>query len=641
MVKAIFPVIIFISIFPLFLKAQDLPDKNDDQKEVHDENKNYIPPKIETWKLSGYGVFLNKMQLDTLQDEIQIYDPIYKNAITNSFTGNYAGAYLNNDFFSRNYNSDFLFLQTHDAFMLTPKNIVYYNTTTPYTFLDYSQSENRSVKNETRFNVLHSQNINPKLNVTFRFDQARSDGQYDQQSNKNNSISLYTSYLSDKVNFHGGFISNKVENGENGGMKDDNQFFDSFMLFNLVDTRSLYKSGYFYASTEYKHGKYSDSTNVDKFGNLIYNPRLGISHYFEYSYNLRKFAEDKVNRDFFPHIYIDSISTNDSVRFVKLTNIFQIEQFEAANKKASFGKRAYIGFDLVNTLLPGDTANFFKKDNYSDFYIGGGIFRTLGKFWNWNFDGRLYFTGYHAGQTELSGVISKPLVFFRDSTFMMEIRGKLENRVADYFQDKYFSNHFFWDNSFNNQQSMVAGIRFVSIERKFELGANYDLINNFIYNDTLGIPVQTKKELLILSAFLNKKIEIGKFTVNTKLLAQKPSSKDLIHLPEFSAYLGMYYKLIISKVMFAQIGADTRYNTKYYADAFSPATGFFYLQNEKMLGNYPYVDVYASLKLKRTRAYFKLINVGSKFLDDGCFTSLHYPMNKMTFRLGVDWKFFD
>jgi hypothetical protein len=93
--------------------------------------------------------------------------------------------------------------------------------------------------------------------------------------------------------------------------------------------------------------------------------------------------------------------------------------------------------------------------------------------------------------------------------------------------------------------------------------------------------------------------------------------------------------------MFSQIGVDTRYNTKYYADAFSPATSLFYLQTEKKIGDYPYIDVYASLKLKRTRAYFKLINVGSKIFKDEFFTALHYPMNKMTFRLGVDWKFFD
>jgi hypothetical protein len=188
---------------------------------------------------------------------------------------------------------------------------------------------------------------------------------------------------------------------------------------------------------------------------------------------------------------------------------------------------------------------------------------------------------------------------------------------------------------------MTAGIVFKSPKRNLEMGASYALINNFIYNDTLGLPAQTNKELLILAAFLNKKIVLGNFNIDTKFLAQKASSSDLIHLPDFSAYLGMYYKFVLAKVMFTQIGVDTRYNTKYYVDAYSPATGFFYLQNEKKLGNYPYIDVYASLKLKRTRLFFKLMNVGTSFMKEDIFTALHYPMNKMTFRLGLDWKFYD
>lgn len=641
MVKPTFLLIFSILILPFKSISQELPVGPNGQKEISKEIKSTILSKISIWKLSGNGAFINRMELDTLQDEIQIYDPIYKNTISNTYTGNYGGAYLNNDFFSRKYNSDFLFLQTHDAYLLTPRNMVYYNTTTPYTLLDYSQSENKSVKNETRFNVLHTQNINPKFNVTLKLDQDRSDGQYNDQANKNNYISLFTSYLSDKLNFHGGFISNRISNAENGGMKDDSQIFDEIILFNLVDTHSEYKSGYFFASTEYKHGKYSDSTVVNADGSLIYNPRLGLAHYFEYSYNLRQFTETNVNTEFFPNIYIDSTSTNDSVRFNKLTNIFQIQQFEAVNKMASFGKRAYIGFDLVNTLYPGDSLGINRKDNYSDIYAGGGIFRTVGKFWNWNFEGRIYLTGFHAGQTELSGIITKPLVFLKDSASVMEISGKLENRVADFFQQKYNSNHYSWFNDFGNEQRMTAGIRFYSPKRKFELGANYALINNFIYNNTLGIPSQTKKGLLVLSAYLNKKFVLRNFTFNTKLLAQKPSSSEFIHIPEFSAYVGLYYKLIVSKVLYTQIGIDTRYYTKYYADRFSPATGFFYLQTEKEIGNYPYVDVYASLKLKRTRLFFKFINVGTRVLKDEFFTALHYPMNKMTFRLGVDWKFYD
>lgn len=630
-----------ICLLPITLVAQEIPAESDENAEKSQERKTEIVPKLKGWSLTGNGGDIQFVELDTLQDRVHIFHPIEKKSIINTYTGNYGGAYEDNNFFSRNYSTDFLFLQTHDAYLLTPQNVVYYNTTTPYTLLDYSQSENKSTKNETRFNVLHTQNINPKWNFTLRFDQARSMGQYNEQYNKNNFVTAYTSYISDKTNVHAGFIANRIMNEENGGMKNESRIFDKVLLFNLIDTESKYRSDYFYVSTEYRLGKYADSTEVAEGEPIVFIPRYGFNHYIEYSNNSRNFTESNVNLEFFPPPLLDTLGTDDSVRFGKLTNIFQISQIESAGKLASFGKKAYIGFDVVNIFLSPYYHQINSSQKYTDIYVGGSLSRMTGKFWNMKFDGRFYLTGYHSGQTELSGIISKPLVLLKDSAVTMEIHGKLENRVPDYFQYRFISNHYTWYNKFNHEQRMTAGINFRSPKRNLEMGANYALINNFIYYDTLGLPAQTKKELLILSAFLNKKIVLGNFNVDTKFLVQKASSPDLVRLPEFSAYVGIYYKIVLAKVMFTQIGVDTRYNTKYYADAHSPATGFFYLQNERKIGNYPYIDAYASLKLKRTRVYFKLINVGSKFLKDEFFTALHHPMNKMTFRLGVDWKFYD
>ena len=122
---------------------------------------------------------------------------------------------------------------------------------------------------------------------------------------------------------------------------------------------------------------------------------------------------------------------------------------------------------------------------------------------------------------------------------------------------------------------------------------------------------------------------------------QKPSNEELIHLPDLSAFVSAYYKFVVSKVLFSQIGIDTRYNTEYYADAYAPSTGLFHLQSEKKYGNYPYIDVYASIRLKRTRLFFKMMNIGSEFIHEVYITTPTYPMNRSTFRLGVSWAFYD
>ncbi|MDD4424372.1 MAG: hypothetical protein PHS40_00440, partial [Mariniphaga sp.] len=223
----------------------------------------------------------------------------------------------------------------------------------------------------------------------------------------------------------------------------------------------------------------------------------------------------------------------------------------------------------------------------------------------------------------------------------LTISGKIENRVPDYFQQEYYSKRIRWQNDLKMEQRMTVGgvLKFPS--RKFELSANYAIINNFIYNDTLAVPAQYSGQLLVFSAYADKDFQWRSFHLRTRLLWQKASNENVLHLPDFSTYLSGYYKFVISKVMFTQLGLDVRYNSRYYADAYFPATGMFYLQNTEKIGNFPYMDAYASLRLKRTRVFFKLINFGTEFVKREYFTTPGYPMNRMTFRLGVAWAFYD
>ncbi len=660
--KTFFILFFVILVIPTLLKGQIQPPmgrSNVGQRPVNEtveQEKEKIDINIKIWNLKGDGTFLKEGRLDTLQKGYQIYNPIYKNSITSTYTGNYGGAYLDNNFFNRKYSTDFYFLRTHDAYLLTPERIDYYNTTTPYTLLDYSQSERQNSQNETRFNVVHSQNVNESLNFTFRYDQAKSEGQYNYQSHKNHFVTLYSSYTSDKLNIHGGFITNRVRNQENGGMVDDSELLtqddETRIIFNLIDAKTEYKNSFIFATAEYKLGKYIakeqetiPEEELESGDNIVeqeFKPLVGLIYSLEIQNNLKTFDEENTNLEYFPNTFLDSVSTFDSVRFNKITNIFQIKQYENADRKTSFGKRAYLGVDFVKTARPWVGDSIFSIDTYNNIFVGGGIFRETGKFWKWNVEGKLYTVGYKSGQTEIDGVISKPVNILKDSTASIEISGSLLNLVPDYFQDKYTSNHQRWINEdFKNEQRMMAEFKFRMPKYNLEAGVNYALINNYIYNNEFGIPSQTGEELLILAAYLNKEFTLKNFSISSKLLAQQTSSDKYIRLPDFSALVSVWYKFIWSKVLYTRLGVDMRYNTAYYADAYDPSTGLFYIQNEKEIGNYPYIDAYASLKLKRTRVFFKFINIGSGLLDKEYFTALHHPMNRRTFRLGVAWTFYD
>ncbi|HKI87845.1 MAG TPA: putative porin, partial [Draconibacterium sp.] len=561
---------LFITLFfPDITRSQIRPDTGNTgniETEGVETSKpeKVIAPKIKMWKLDGYGAFQDSVKLDTLQDYIHLYNPVFKNVITATYLGNYGTPYLNNDFFGRQSNMDFFFLRTREAYLLTPEAIEYFNTRTPYTRLEYSQSENKSQKNETRFNVLHSQNVNPYLNFTFRYDQARSQGQYQNQESKNNFVTLYSSYNKDHLKIHSGFITNSIQNGENGGLKKDSLIRSGkdseFLDVNLNASRSQFRNTYFFANGEYRLGKDIQTVKEDSF---IFRPIVGLIYSFEYQQNLQEFFdEEDTTNTFFQNTYYGNSYIKDSTRFRKISNIVQLKQYENTERKMSFGKRAFIGQEFVKASSPGPIAEIFNRQTrkYSNVYVGGGIFRQTGNFWNWNFEGKFYLIGRNVGQTELSGVISKPLDILEDSTASITVKGALENLVPDYFQEEFYSNHVRWKNDLKMEQNMTVKGSFKSPKRKLELGVNYAIINNYIYNDTLGIPTQTSKELLVLSAFLDKDFNYRNLHFRTRLLWQKVSNQEYIHVPDFSTFISAYYKFVLSKVMFTQLGVDMRYN---------------------------------------------------------------------------------
>lgn len=645
------PVISFSQEFERF-------QQEDEEEFQTDINQQIIKPKIGIWELSGYGAFKDSIAMDTLMDNFQIYDPVFQNSITSTYIGNYGGPALNNDFFRRNYNMDFFFLQSREMYLLTPNQIQYYNTRTPYTRLDFSQSENRVKFNETRFNVFHTQNINPYWNATIKLNLGKSAGQYNHQESRNNFITLYSSYSTDKVEIYGGIISNLIDNNENGGIKFDTLIFDipetNQIPQNLERSNSKFNNTFFFLNGEYRFGK---TTEVEKLmptaegqdSSLItvehFKPVFGILYNVTYQRNKQEFTEEEDDENtFFKNTYYDDENyIKDSIRYNKISNVVQLKQYENPNRRVSFSTRAFAGQESERISMPGvlPDITYRQEKSYTSLYAGGGIFREKGKFWTWNFDGRIYFAGRKAGQTEITGVISKPFKFLKDTAASLVINGDIKNTVADVFQQEFYSNHFQWKNDLKMEQRMEASGSFISPKRKMKLSANYAIINNFIYNNEEGIPAQTDKELLILSAFLDKDFHYRNLHLRTRVLWQQVSNEEFIHLPDLSAFVSAYYQFVISKVMHTQLGADTRYNTRYYADAYSPATGLFYLQNEKKYGNYPYIDVYANLRLKRTTVFFKMMNLGSEFLKGEYITTPNYPMPRSTFRFGLSWVFYD
>jgi len=82
-------------------------------------------------------------------------------------------------------------------------------------------------------------------------------------------------------------------------------------------------------------------------------------------------------------------------------------------------------------------------------------------------------------------------------------------------------------------------------------------------------------------------------------------------------------------------------HTPYYAMKYMPATGRYFNQSETQIGNYPYINVFLNLKVKRTRIFIMGDHLNSGLMGYEYFLVPNYPLNIRMIRYGLAWTFYD
>lgn len=168
------------------------------------------------------------------------------------------------------------------------------------------------------------------------------------------------------------------------------------------------------------------------------------------------------------------------------------------------------------------------------------------------------------------------------------------------------------------------------------------LLSDFVYLDYDARPVQFGKVINIIAVDISKHFIAGPFHSIHQFNYQFASNRNVIRIPDISYYTSNFLAFpVVKNVLTAEIGFDLSYYTKYSAFAFMPATGQFYVQDERKMGNYPYLDFFLTAKLKRTRFYARLDHSYANAVKKNYFHVLNYPMPGSVFKFGISWTFYD
>ena len=656
-----------------------------------------------TWKHDRLFHNVNLEDKDTSYNYTFNDYPFFKGDAVNSVWLGVAGSPEESfDFFKRADNGYAIFYSPYQSYSYTPESLPQYNTKTPYTELAYwgTLFANKE-KEESNVQILTTQNITPELNILLEYRRFGSNGMLKREDTDNRSFTAATNYMGKRYLMHAGFIYNKVERSENGGVVDQSWIRDTTVDSREIDVylrdaeNKLKKNTVFLDQTyripftflqDLKNRKErkleiairdsimasGDSLAIEKYlekaaeDSLEYaaakdtinlNDNITtafIGHSSEYTVFRKSYADniaqsDSIGRSFYDdRFYINPLKSMDSLRVMNFENraFIRLQPWKSDGivSKLDVG----IGDKLANyyTFNPSDYLKGSNNVLLNSAYVYAGANGQLKKYMKWNAGGSYTFVGYEANDFNLNADLSFNVYPFRrerNSPLSFKARFETSLKEPDYYQQHLFTNHFKWDNNFSKTSTTKVEAS-VGIPRwKLAATFGYALLDNNIYYDTLGIVRQNTAPMSIMSATLKKDFQVWKLHFDHKALFQLSSNQNVVPLPMLALNFRYYLQFnVVKKVMQMQIGANGTYTTRWYLPAYNPVLGVFHNQNTMEYGNCPYIDAFVNIQWKRACIYIKAINVnmGWPCKSADYFTADGYIAPQRAVKFGISWPFY-
>lgn len=388
------------------------------------------------------------------------------------------------------------------------------------------------------------------------------------------------------------------------------------------------------------------------FGSAGEGPMLSVGHVGEVTRYYRYYTDnialnDEVGRNFYNNMfYINPTSSADSTRMLTVDNklFFRLQPWarDAVVSQISGG----LGYQW-NSIYAFNPDMFLTGNgnrSLHDLYVYAGARGQYRKYLNWGAQARYSFLGYWQNDFSVDADLDVSFYPFKDKSEPIVLGGKFSTSLKepDWFSQHYYSNHYVWDNDFG-KTSTTKTEAFLDIPKwRLEASFSYGLVNNYLYNDTLGVIRQHDGLINVMSGYVRKDFKLWKFHLDNKILFQYSSNRDVLPLPMLTFHMRYYLELeAVRNVLTVQIGADATMNTPYYAPAYNPALGTFQLQTRELIGYNPYIDVFLNMQWKRVNVFIKVINVGQGWPDGGnMFSAYHYIRPYRGFKVGIHWPFY-
>jgi len=501
----------------------------------------------------------------------------------------------------------------------------YYNTRSPYTYLAFQQGGGH-----TQFEVTHSQNINPRLNLTlniFKFNSGKQYGflrseevlvnhwRYDISGNYTSKNEKYrvlaTFYHFNHKHFEQGGIGggdtlslsnleSKYSRNYDAALKGNifnrerwNNFhlYQQFLMKNALQT-------FHTLDYERKYYSFEDPAFTDSTSALVYRvatPEKADTLHYSYRFHTisNKFGFKGFYRGFNYQVYARS-------RLYKLTNAYYPSFAEKWHPELyAGGLLGYVFPDSTNTL---------------------DVKAEIESYKNYLLDATLVYKGFEIGFYNSAGPAG---LFYQ----------KFTNGVVDYNGNK----------SLDPVNTKHLSVRFPVEWKSFSLvpGASWTSIRNYTFLRDVYEVSQSARDLNLVTVSLNAGYKSRIFEARYKLLFNTTSDGSVYPVPDFIHTANLEFNFLYAHVLRIYSGVDIFLQSKYRGQYYSPLVNHFVAVQGQQVGGVPVMDLYIKFPISKGRIALNWQFVNKGLGWNGVFTTPGYVGQPGALILKIDWPLFD
>ena len=644
-------------------------------------------------------VELRDMEADTSYNRSFNDYPFFNEDLNASWLGVSGSPVQLYDYFKRQNEENAIFYTPYRIWNYSAEDLPQYNTKTPYTELAYYGTlfANKE-KEESNVRVLTTQNITPELNLTLEFKRYGGNGMLRREDTGNRTFVAATNYTGKKYLMHAGFIYNKVERSENGGIVDESWIRDTVVDSREIDVYLRDASNKIKRNTVFLDQTYripfsflknmkerkeirrkeavrdsimasGDSIAIEAIldaerikaaeeaarrDTVITDTDVTtafIGHSSEYSVFRKTYTDnitDAAGKEFYnDRFYLNPAKSNDSLRVMRLENKVFIRLQPWKDDGIVSRLDVGIGDKLVNyfSFRPADYLQGGTNVIQNSVYLYAGANGQYKKYMNWSAKGKYNFLGYEINDFNVEADMSFSAYPFRrdrKSPLTLNLHFETSLKEPDYYQQRLYTNHFKWENDFGkiSDTRLEASLSIPRWDMAASFG--YALLSNNIYYDNTGTVQQNSSPMSVMTAVLKKNFRIWKFHLDHQAMLQLSSDRNVLPLPLVALNFRYYLQFdVVKNVMQMQIGANGTYTTRWYAPAYNPVLGVFHNQNVREYGNCPYIDAFVNIQWKKASIFIKAVNVNMGWPNKSAdyFSAAGYIAPQRAIKFGITWPF--